>query len=233
LGPARPERASLPEMAAALKRSFWALTLPPFVLGGIYFGVFTPTEAAGIGALWAAIIAVVIYRQFGWRDLWEGAQETARTTAMLFMIIVGAGLYGHMLTKLRIPEALVRLVAEYGLGKIGFVVAMMVLIFILGLILESISIILITTPVILPVMKQLAIDPVWYGVLLTINLELALISPPVGLNLIVIRSIAKAPLHEVDRAAVPYILLMFLGMAIIVAFPGIALWLPGTMNLGR
>jgi C4-dicarboxylate transporter DctM subunit len=152
---------------------------------------------------------------------------------MLFMIIVGAGLYGHMLTKLRIPDQLVRMVIELGLGRIEFIVAMMALIFVLGLILESISIILITTPVILPVLKHLGIDPVWYGVLLTINLELALISPPVGMNLIVIRSIAKVPLYEVDRAAVPYILLMFLGMAIIVAFPQIALWLPGTMNLGR
>jgi C4-dicarboxylate transporter DctM subunit len=229
----RPKRASAGEMAAALKRSFWALTLPPFVLGGIYFGVFTPTEAAGVGALWAAVIAVAVYRQFGWRDLWEGAQDTARTTAMLFMIIVGAGLYGHMLTKLRIPDQLVRMVVELGLGRIEFIVAMMALIFVLGLILESISIILITTPVILPVLKHLGIDPVWYGVLLTINLELALISPPVGMNLIVIRSIAKVPLYEVDRAAVPYILLMFLGMAIVVAFPQIALWLPGTMNLGR
>ncbi|MGQ0676107.1 MAG: TRAP transporter large permease [Rhodospirillales bacterium] len=229
----RPKRATAAELLAALKQSFWALTLPPFVLGGIYFGVFTATEAAGIGALWAAIIAVAVYRQFGWRDLWQGAQETARTTAMLFMIIVGAGLYGHMLTKLRIPDELVKLVIDWGLGRVQFILAMMALIFVLGLILESISIILITTPVILPVLKHLAIDPVWYGVLLTINLELALISPPVGLNLVVIRSIAKVPLHEVDRAAVPYILLMFLGMGIIVAFPQIALWLPGTMNLGR
>ncbi len=229
----RPPRATGAEMLRALKSSFWALTLPPFVLGGIYFGVFTPTEAAGIGSLWAAIVAIAVYRQFGWRDLWEGAQETARTTAMLFMIIVGAGMFGYMLTKLRIPDALVKLVIDHGLGKIEFIVAMMIVVFILGLILESISIILITTPVILPVLKHLAIDPVWYGVLLTINLELALISPPVGMNLIVIRAIAKAPLHEIDRAAVPYILLMFLGMAIIVAFPQIALFLPGTMNLGQ
>jgi C4-dicarboxylate transporter DctM subunit len=229
----RPQRASLGEMAQALRRAFWALTLPPVVLGGIYFGVVTTTEAAGIGALWAAIIAIAVYRRFTWRDWWEGAQATARTTAMLFMIIVGAGLFGYMLTKLRIPDELVRLVIAYELGKIEFIVAMMVVIFILGLILESISIILITTPVVLPVLAHLGIDKVWYGVLLTINLELALISPPVGLNLIVIKTISKAPLHEIDRAAVPYILLMFLGMAIIVAFPAIALWLPQSMALGR
>jgi C4-dicarboxylate transporter DctM subunit len=229
----RPKRASPGELAAALRRSFWALTLPPVVLGGIYFGFVTTTEAAGIGALWAAIIAIAVYRRFGWRDWWEGAKDTARTTAMLFMVIVGAGLFGYMLTKLRIPDELVKLVIAYDLGKIEFVVAMMVLVFILGLILESISIILITTPVVLPVLAHLGIDKVWYGVLLTINLELALISPPVGLNLIVIKTIAKVPLHEIDRAAVPYILLMFVGMGIIIAVPAIALWLPQSMALGR
>ncbi len=232
-GSLRLPRASLAEMAAALRRSVWALTLPPLVLGGIYLGVVTPTEAAGLGALWAAILAVAVYRSFGWRDLWQGAQETARTTAMLFLIIVGAGLFGHMLTKLRIPDELVRLVIDYELGRLEFIVAMMVVVFILGLILESISIILITTPVVLPVLQHLGIDKVWYGVLLTINLELALISPPVGMNLIVIKSIARVPLYEIDRAAVPYILLMILGLAIIVAFPQIALWLPQTMQLGR
>ncbi|MBL8704174.1 MAG: TRAP transporter large permease [Rhodospirillales bacterium] len=229
----RPKRASLPEMGAALKRSFWAMTLPPVVLGGIYFGIVTTTEAAAIGALWAAIVAIGVYRNFGWRDLWEASQETARTTAMLFMVIVGAGLFGYMLTKLRIPDQLVQLVIAYDLGKLEFIVAMMVVIFILGLILESISIILITTPVVLPVLAHLGIDKVWYGVLLTINLELALISPPVGMNLLVIKTIAKVPLYEIDRAAIPYIVLMFVGMAIVIAFPAIALWLPQTMALGR
>lgn len=229
----RPPPPSLREMGLAIRRSFWALSLPPLVLGGIYFGIFSATEAAAIGALLALIIAVVVYRQFAWGDFWDGAQEAARTTAMLFFIIIGAGLFGQMLTLLRIPDDLVRMVSDYGLGKLGFIVAMMVVIFILGLILESVSIILITTPVVLPVLAALGIDKVWYGVLLTINLELALISPPVGMNLIVIKNIAKVPLYEIDRAAIPYILLMFLGMAILILWPGIATWLPSTMQLGK
>jgi C4-dicarboxylate transporter DctM subunit len=229
----RPPPPSLREMGLAIRRSFWALSLPPLVLGGIDFGIFSATEAAAIGALLALIIAVVVYRQFAWGDFWDGAQEAARTTAMLFFIIIGAGLFGQMLTLLRIPDDLVRMVSDYGLGKLGFIVAMMVVIFILGLILESVSIILITTPVVLPVLAALGIDKVWYGVLLTINLELALISPPVGMNLIVIKNIAKVPLYEIDRAAIPYILLMFLGMAILILWPGIATWLPSTMQLGK
>lgn len=225
----RPQRASLAESATAIRKSFWALSLPPFVLGGMYFGVFTATEAAGAGALLALVIAAFIYRQFGWKDLWEGGEEAARTSAVLFMIIIGAALFGYMLTKLNIPAQAVALALEYNVSQTGFLIAVMILIFVLGLILESISIILITTPVILPVMTALGIDKVWYGVLLTINLELALISPPVGMNLIVIKSITKAPLAEIDRAAIPYILMLMLGIALIIAFPQIALWLPSTM----
>jgi C4-dicarboxylate transporter DctM subunit len=229
-GYVRPERTTLPEAGRAIRQSFWALTLPPFVLGGLYFGVFTATEAAGTGALWALAIAWLIYRNFSLKDLWDGGMEAARTSAVLFMIIIGAGLFGYMLTKLNIPQEAVKLALEYNVSQTGFVIAVMVLIFILGLVLESISIILITTPVILPVMTALGIDKVWYGVLLTINLELALISPPVGMNLIVIKSITRAPLAEIDRAAVPYILMLILGIAIIIVFPQIALWLPSTMD---
>ena len=231
--PVRLKRASAGAMAAAIRKSGWALSLPPFVLGGIYFGWFTATEAAAAGAALALFIAAVSYRQLGWRDIWECSQDAARTTAMLFMIILGAGLFGHMLTKLGIPKQAVDLVLSYGVSKIAFMVAVMLLLFVLGLILESFSIILITTPVILPVMGALGIDKVWYGVLLTINLELALISPPVGMNLIAIKSITKAPLAEIDRAAMPYIALLTLGIAIIIAFPEIALWLPRTMAYGR
>lgn len=229
----RPARASPAEMGAALKRSFWAFTLPPFVLGGMYLGIFTATEAAATGALWALFIATFIYRKFGLKDLWQGGQEAARTSAVLFLIIVSAGLFGHMLTKLHIPDQLVAIVVENNLSKYQFLAILMVVIFILGLILESFSIILITTPVILPVMAALGIDKVWYGVLLTINLELALISPPVGMNLIVIRSITGAPLVEVDKAAIPYMLMLGLGIALIMLFPEVALWLPSTMKLGQ
>jgi C4-dicarboxylate transporter DctM subunit len=217
-------------MLTALRKSFWALTLPPFVLLGMYFGVFTATEAAGTGALWALVIAAVIYRGLGPKAIWQAGEEAARTTAMLFLIIIGAGLFGHMLTKLGAPEELVRLVVEQQISTLEFLLAMSVLLFVLGLVLESVSIILITTPVILPVLAQLGIDKVWYGVLLMINLELALISPPVALNLVVIKSITKAPLAEINKAAIPYMLMLGLGILILIAAPEIALWLPHAMG---
>jgi C4-dicarboxylate transporter DctM subunit len=222
-----PERA-----ATALRRAGWSLTLPVFVLGGIYLGVFTATEAAGTGTLYALAIAALIYRALTWRDLLDGVSEATRTSAMLLMIIAGAAIYGYMLTKLRVPQELVELVARWELSRTAFLVAMMVLLFLLGLVLESFSIILLTMPAILPVMGALGIDKVWYGVLLTLSLEMALISPPVALNLVVIKAITGAPLSEVNRSILPYMLMLALGTALLIAFPGIALWLPRQAGYG-
>ncbi len=225
----RPERASLAEMLGALRRSFWALTLPVFVLGGMYFGVFTATEAAAAGALAALAIAVLVYRSLGPKEIWASALDATRTSAMLFMILAAAAVFSHALTKMRIPQEIVALVTSYGLGPIGFLLAVMLLVLVLGMFLETISIILITTPIVLPVLGALGIDPIWYGVLLMINLELALVTPPVGMNLFTIKAIAKAPIEPIIRGVFPYTLILLLGLFLVLAFPGLALWLPSTM----
>jgi C4-dicarboxylate transporter, DctM subunit len=229
-GRPREPRASWSEIVAALRRSFWALLLPVLVLGGMYFGVFTATEAAGVGALGALLIAMLVYRNFSLRDLWHSAEDAARNTAMLFMILAAAAILGNVLTKLRIPNQMVDLVLTYGVSQIGFLCAVMALIFVLGMFLETISIILITTPVVLPVLAALKIHPVWYGILLTINLELALITPPVGMNLFALKAITRAPLADIIAGVAPYVLLLIAGLALVMLFPAIALWLPGTMN---
>ena len=223
-------RATFPEVLAALRRSFWSLTLPALVLGGMYFGVFTATEAAAAGALGALLIAAFVYRNFGWQDLWRSAVDASRNSAMLFLILAAAALLGNVLTKLRIPNQMVDLVAQYGVSQLGFLTAVMVLIFVLGMFLETISIILITTPVVLPVLAALQINPVWYGILLTINLELALITPPVGMNLFAIKAITRAPIRDIIAGVTPYVGLLILGLALVMFFPQIALWLPGTMQ---
>ena len=225
----REPRASLGEALAALRRSVWALTLPALVLGGMYAGVFTATEAAAAGASLALAVGVIVYRSIGWRELWDCALDASRTSAMLFMILAGASVLGFVLTKMRIPHEIVQLVVAQEIGVLGFLLAMMALIFVLGMFLETIAIILITTPVILPVMAHLGIHPVWYGVLLTINLELALITPPVGMNLFTIKAVTQAPIGEIIRGALPYVLLIFICLATVMAWPQLALWLPGTM----
>ncbi len=225
----REPRASLCEAATAIRNSAWALALPVFVLGGMYAGVFTATEAAAAGALLALGVGVFIYRSLGWRDIWDSAMDASRTSAMLFMILAGAAVFGHVLTKMRVPQQIVELVVATDIGVTGFLIAMMALIFVLGMFLEGIAIILITTPVILPVMAQLHINPIWYGVLLVINLEVAMITPPVGMNLFVIKAVTKAPMGRIIAGSAPYVLLLLAGLAILMVWPQLALWLPGTM----
>jgi C4-dicarboxylate transporter DctM subunit len=225
----REPRASLVEAGAAIRKAAWALSLPVLVLGGMYAGVFTATEAAAAGATLALLIGIVVYRTVGLREIWQAAIDASRTSAMLFMIVAGASVFAHVVTRMRIPQEIVQVVVGMDIGIGGFLIAMMVLIFILGMFLESVAIILVTTPVILPVMAQLHVDPIWYGVLLTINLELAQITPPVGMNLFTIRAISNAPLGDIIVGSMPYVLLLVLGLAIVMVWPQVALWLPGTM----
>ena len=222
-------RASMAEALGALRKSVWALSLPVLVLGGMYAGVFTATEAAAAGAVLALVVGVVVYRSIGWREIWDSALDASRTSAMLFMILAGASVLGFALTRMRIPHEIVQLVAAFDMGVTGFLLAMMALLFVLGMFLETIAIILITTPVILPVMAHLQINPVWYGILLTINLELALITPPVGMNLFTIKAITRAPIGDIIRGSLPYVLLISFCLGLVMAWPQLALWLPGTM----
>ncbi|MBP6018856.1 MAG: TRAP transporter large permease [Burkholderiaceae bacterium] len=226
------KRATLPELARAFRDSIWATALPVFVLGGMYLGVFTATEAAAAGVWLALFVTVVIYRTIGWREIWESAQEACRLSAMLFMILAGATVFGHVLTKMRIPQQIVESLVALDMGPIGFVLIMMALVMVLGMFLESIAIILITMPVIMPAMHHLGINPIWYGVLLVINLEIAMITPPVGMNLFTIKAITKAPIGQIIRGSAPYVFLMAAVLLLVLFIPSIALWLPDTM-MGR
>jgi C4-dicarboxylate transporter DctM subunit len=215
-----------------MRKSVWSLIMPPLVLGGIYMGVFTASEAAAIGCIYALLIGVLVYRNFGLRDLAVTAFETVRTTSMLFMILAAAAMFGHAVTIIRLPIQLMESVTQMGLGPMAFILLVMFVIFILGMFLETIAIILITTPIVLPALMSFDINLIWYGILLMINLELALITPPVGMNLFVIKGVAQAPLSEVIRGALPYVLLMLLGLTIVLLFKPLALWLPMVAGFG-
>lgn len=142
-------------------------------------------------------------------------------------------MFGHAITIIRLPVGVTEMVAQLGLGKFGFILVVMAMIFVMGMFFESIAIILITTPILLPTMNALDIDLVWYGILLVINLELAMITPPVGMNLFVMKGITGAPLSEVVRGAAPYVLLLILGLFLVIAVPGLATWLPYSSGFGR
>ncbi|WP_346913308.1 TRAP transporter large permease subunit [uncultured Roseibium sp.] len=232
-GGERPPFAGRGKIFSAIRKSIWAILAPPVVMGGIYLGIFTAAEAAAAGSVYALLVAVLVYRNFGFSDLWHCAYESMRTSMMVFMIIAGAAMFGHAITIIRLPVGVTEMVSHMGLGPFGFMLAVMVMIFIMGMFFESVAIILITTPILLPTMHALDIDLVWYGVLLMINLELAMITPPVGMNLFVIKGITDAPLSDVVRGAFPYVLLMVLGLLILVLFPQLATWLPYSAGFGR
>jgi C4-dicarboxylate transporter DctM subunit len=232
-GVARAPFVGMGAMWRAIRKSVWALAMPPLVLGGIYAGIFTASEAAAVGCLYALLVGVLVYRNFGFADLWDTAVQTVRTSAMLFSILAAAAMFGHAVTIIRLPAQLVEAVVAMGLTPVVFILAVMAVVFVLGMFLETIAIILITTPVILAVLVQLQIDPIWYGILLMINLELALITPPVGMNLFVIKGISRAPLLQVIAGTWPYVLLMIAGLFVVLAVPGLATWLPASAGYGR
>jgi C4-dicarboxylate transporter DctM subunit len=197
------------------------------VIGGIYTGIFTPTEAAGIGAGASFVICFFVLRRLGWRDILPILQETVKTTSMLFMIIAAAVFFGQVITVNRVPQRIVEMVTTWGLSKWGFLIFVNILLIFLGDFLEVVSIIMITIPIFFPVILKLGIDPVWFGIIFTINMELALITPPVGLNLYVIMGLAKANIGEILKGAWPFMILLALSIAIVMIFPSLALWLPG------
>lgn len=222
----REEPAAWSERWAALRGALLPLTLPPFVIGGIYSGAFTPTEAAGIGAGASFVICFLILRRLGWRDILPIFQETVQTTSMLFMIIATAVFFGQVITVNQVPQRIVEMVIQWGLSKWAFLILVNVLLIFLGDFLEVVSIILITIPILFPIILKLGIDPVWFGIIFTINMELALITPPVGLNLYVIMGLVKGDMRDILRGAAPFMILLGLSIALIMLFPGLALWLP-------
>jgi C4-dicarboxylate transporter DctM subunit len=214
------------ERLAALRRASWALTLPVAILGGIYSGVFTPTEAAAIGVLLSVLAGCLRYRTLDWAATWAAARETVQIAAMLLAIIAGAKLFGHVATTMQIPQGFSDWIVGTGVGKTGFLIGVMLALILLGDFLDPISIILIVVPILHPVLKTFGIDPIWFGVLLVINMELANITPPVGLNLFVIQGIQRdLTFADVLRGTFPFMVVITVGLGAVLVWPELALWL--------
>lgn len=220
-------KASLSERMGVLKKSFWGLLLPVLVIGGIYTGAFTPTEAAAIGTLYSIVITFFIYRTLTWRDIPEIMKDTVKTNSMILAIMIGAMIFGYVLTLLRIPQMLTEAVTALNVNRWVVIVFINLLLLVLGCFLETVSIILITLPILYPIITSLGFDPIWFAVMMVINMELALITPPVGMNLFVIQGISPGTrMAEILRGVLPFALLIVLTMILIAFFPNIALWLP-------
>jgi C4-dicarboxylate transporter, DctM subunit len=211
------------------RRALWALSLPPVIFGGIYLGIFTVTEAAAVSAVQALLIGFLVYRNLSWRDVFESALSAVRLSAILFMIIAAAVMFGTILTLLGVPQELTQWVTAANLGTYGFLIAIGILLLILGMFLESVALILIVTPIVLPTLAALGVDLVWFGIQFVILLEVAQLTPPVGMNLFVLRAVTGAPFGKIVAGSLPFVVLLVLGWAAVIAFPDLALWLPTTM----
>ena len=199
------------------------------VLGGIYAGVMTPTEAAAVGAFGALLMAAA-FRTLSWSVLRDALIETARSTAFIMFIIVGAMLLGVVLANLRIPGALADMVLAAPLTPLMVMLLIYAIYFVMGIFFDGISMMIITLPVIFPVVVALGYDPVWFGVAFVIIMEVGLLTPPVGLNLYVIHGIAKhRPFSEVAIGSAPFFVAMLVSLAIVHAIPALSLWLPSVL----
>ncbi len=220
----REERASWGERWRATRRAFWGLLLPPVILGGMYTGIFTPTEAAAVGCAYAALVAA-FGRRIALRDVGPILMRTVVTTSMVLLIAAGALILGHVVTVMQIPQTVVRWVTEAGFSPLGFVIMVCALLILLGCILEVISLIFILVPVLFPVLLALDIDPIWFAILFVITLELAQLTPPVGILLHVVRGIANAPIGQIVAGVWPFIVLLLVTLAVLIAFPQMTQWL--------
>jgi C4-dicarboxylate transporter DctM subunit len=223
--PREPFR-GLPAVARAGLRGIPALLVPVLVLGGIYGGVVTVSEAAAVAAVLAIAIGYAVYRGFTLRESPAMMGASMRDTAAVFMIVVTALLIGFWITTTGLPQRLADMTESSGLSAWQFLLFINVVMLLLGTVLEGLSIILITVPILLPILTALDIDKVHFAVVLTINIELALLSPPIGLNLFVLAKIIGMPVHEVERGVLPFIGLMLILLAVVTYVPGLSLWLP-------
>ncbi|MCG6950850.1 MAG: TRAP transporter large permease [Betaproteobacteria bacterium] len=225
----RQPRASLREVVVAGRDSMWGLLLIVIILGGIYGGVFTPTEAAGVAAVYAFFIAVFVYRDVGWRKVPTVLIDAAKVTVMLMFIIANALLFAHVLTTERIPQAIAEHILSWGMPAWGFLIVVNILLLAAGNFMEPTGIILILAPILFPIATQLGIDPVHLGIIMVVNLEIGMVTPPVGLNLFVTAGITKMSIGQVVRAALPWLMVLLSFLVIVTYVPSIALWLPNLL----
>jgi len=199
------------------------------VVGGLYTGWFTPTEAAGVGA-GGALAVTLLKRRLTWAALRVSLQETTLSTAMIFLVLIGANIFGYFLAVSQVPELIIAGATTLGVSRF-VVLGMIVLVYILlGCLMEGLAMMVITLPVVFPVVIQLGFDPIWFGVVLTLLLEMSLITPPVGMNVFVLSGVAPGvELGTIFRGILPFFLAMILCLFMLVLWPQIALFLPGTM----
>ncbi|TWI64275.1 C4-dicarboxylate transporter DctM subunit [Pseudoduganella lurida] len=222
----RLPKATWGERLVAFRKSAWGLLLIVVVMGGIYSGVFTPTEAAAMAAVYAFIIAVFVYKDLKLSRIGKVLLDSASMSAMLLYIITNAVLFSFLMTSENIPQQMAAWLTSQGLGQVAFLLVVNVLLLLAGNFMEPSSIVLIMAPILFPVAVALGIDPIHFGILIVVNMEVGMCHPPVGLNLYVASGITKMGISELTVAVMPWLLTMLGFLALVTYVPQISLWLP-------
>ncbi len=224
------ERTSWPDRWRALRGIWGVALLVVVVLGGIYGGIFTATEGAGFGAAGAFLFALA-RRRLTWAILFQVLVESARTTAMLFTLLIAATIFANFVNFTSMPGDLKEWITHLGLSPIMIIAAMMAIYVLLGTVMEELTMVLLTIPLFFPIVTALGFDPVWFGVLIVMIVQIGLISPPVGMNLFVLNSLLpNVGLGSIFRGCWPFVLSMVITLGMLIAFPGLSLWLPSLMQ---
>ncbi|SDU93498.1 C4-dicarboxylate TRAP transporter large permease protein DctM [Pseudomonas sihuiensis] len=228
--PALP-RASFREWLRSAREAFWGLLLMVIILGGIYTGMFTPTEAAAVAAVYAGFVALFVYKDLTIRECPKVLLESGKLTIMLMFIIANAMLFAHVLTTEQIPQQITAWVVDLGLQPWQFLLVVNIVLLIAGAFMEPSAIILILAPILFPIAMQLGIDPIHLGIIMVVNMEIGLITPPVGLNLFVTSAVTGMPLTAVIRAALPWLMLLISFLMVITYIPAVSMALPNLLGM--
>jgi len=229
-GPPCEERFTWMQKLAILKGVALPIILVVVVMGSIYTGIATPTEAAGVGAI-GAIICMIVYGRFTIKSLTKALIGTVKTNAMVMWIIVGAACFSQVLTVMGVQDQIQQAITGWDVNRWWIIIAMMVTFFIMGMFLSPAAIVTMVGPIFVPIIVALGFDPLWFGILFVINMEMGYLTPPFGFNLFILKGVTPPEITMADiyKSIAPYILIMILGLIVCMIFPEIVLWLPNQM----
>jgi tripartite ATP-independent transporter DctM subunit len=221
---------SMGEKVRSLAGIWHALLLVVIVLGAIYTGIATPSEAAAFGAAGAFMISALVFRTLTWRTLGAIFASSVKVSSTILLIIGCAKIFGDYLNLVRVPEIVAEGLTATSLPSWAILVVLMLALVLLGMLVDAVSLIVVTTPILLPLIQTLGYDPLWFGIILVMNLEIAVVTPPVGLNLYALRGVCPMlSVEEIVRSIVPFVAVQFVMLMIFVLFPGLSLWLPSLL----
>ncbi|MBY5974351.1 TRAP transporter large permease [Ferrimonas balearica] len=220
---------SLTEALRATKKAFWALLMPVFVLGGIYLGVFSPTEAGGFACAYAIIIALLVYRTMSLADVVRAAGASAMLSAQILIVVAAASVVTWIMTTQGVPQALIAWIEAMQLTDVTFLLAVNLLLLVIGAFLDPTSAILVLAPLLVPIATSLGVDPVHFGIVMSVNLAIGMFTPPFGLNIFVAQQVTGLPAHTLYRGVLPFVVILVLALLIITYVPALSLTLGSSL----